>query len=392
MELTKLMTKKGTCKVCGSSHAVWNCDVFKSRSIQEKWSTAKKLGLCYRCFGDGHLGGECPRSRECNIDGCRDRHNRLLYGNRNGSNSQSRPQRTQPQGAHPQSTQLQLTRTIQGRGEIQFSRNENSESQGTQEQRGEHNTEGGTNTNSTSLKIQVALRTVPVILKHGKKRLFVNCFLNEGSDTTYVNEDVIEELGVKGEKELITVNVANDQEVSFPSMKSDKGLESVDGRVDTKINAQSSEKICGGMKATYRVRIKDNWKHLQDILFPKLANPGKIDVLLGTDNYHLMYAMKEVIGGVGEPCARLCPLGWTAVGRINMENTGTDHNTSLCHTFRMQQFEVVAPAVDQSDDLNAMLKRFCDLDSMGVIPPKPVMTHDESTAWSQSEQVNQVRE
>ena len=39
----------------------------------------------------------------------------------------------------------------------------------------------------------------------------VNCFLDEGSNTTYVNEDVVEELGVKGEKRLITVNVANDQ-------------------------------------------------------------------------------------------------------------------------------------------------------------------------------------
>ena len=69
----------GTCKVCGASHAVWNCYVFKSRSIQEKWATAKKLGHCYRCLGDDHLGGECPRSRVCNIDGCRDRHNRLLH-------------------------------------------------------------------------------------------------------------------------------------------------------------------------------------------------------------------------------------------------------------------------------------------------------------------------
>ena len=48
--------KKGTCEVCGASHAVWNCDVFKSRSIQEKWATAKKLGLCYRCLGNDHLG------------------------------------------------------------------------------------------------------------------------------------------------------------------------------------------------------------------------------------------------------------------------------------------------------------------------------------------------
>ena len=57
----------------------------------------------------------------------------------------------------------------------------------------------------------MALRTLPVILNHGKKRLLVNCFLDVGSETTYVNEGVVEELGAKGEKELITVNVANDQ-------------------------------------------------------------------------------------------------------------------------------------------------------------------------------------
>ena len=38
----------------------------------------------------------------------------------------------------------------------------------------------------------IALRLVPVILKHGKKRLKVNCILDEGSDTRYVNEDLVE--------------------------------------------------------------------------------------------------------------------------------------------------------------------------------------------------------
>ena len=167
------------------------------------------------------------------------RHNRLLHGNRNGNNSQSRPlgtqlqetkpQGTRPQGAQSQSTQLQLARTIQERREIQSNRDDNILSQGTREQSDGLSTEGDANTNSTSLKIQkagkVALRTVPAILKHGKKRILVNRFFYEGSDTTYVNKDVVEELGVKGEKELITVNVANDQEVRFPSMTFTIGLE-----------------------------------------------------------------------------------------------------------------------------------------------------------------------
>ena len=117
--------------------------------------------------------------------------------------------------------QHQLTKTNQERQEVPQSRNDKALANRTQEQGSGHTTEGDANTNSTLLKIQeaekVALRTVPIILKHGKRRLLVICFLDEGSDTAYVNEDEVEELGVKGEKELITVNVANDHQVSFPS-------------------------------------------------------------------------------------------------------------------------------------------------------------------------------
>ena len=57
----------------------------------------------------------------------------------------------------------------------------------------------------------IALRTVPVILKHGERRLQVNFFLEEGSDTSYVNEDVVEELGLDGRKEKVIINVADRQ-------------------------------------------------------------------------------------------------------------------------------------------------------------------------------------
>ena len=129
------------------------------------------------------------------------------------------------------------------------------------------------------------------------------------------------------------------------------------------------------MKAFDWVRIKSNCQHLQDIPFPKFANRGEIDVLLGTDNYYLMYQKKEVLGGAGELHARLCPLKWTVVGRINVENTGEDHNTSLCH---MKQFGEVTLTQEQSDDLNATLKRFWNLETMGITPLRSVMTPDES--------------
>ena len=64
-----------------------------------------------------------------------------------------------------------------------------------------------------------------------------------------------------------------------------------------------------------------------------------------------------------------------------MEKTEEDHNTSLCHTYHMQQFGEVTPTEEQSDDLSATLKRFWDLESMGITPLRSVMTSDASVAW-----------
>ena len=35
----------------------------------------------------------------------------------------------------------------------------------------------------------------------------VYCFLDEGNDTLYVNEDVVEKLGLDGRKEKVIINV-----------------------------------------------------------------------------------------------------------------------------------------------------------------------------------------
>ena len=82
---------------------------------------------------------------------------------------------------------------------------------------------------------QVALRTIPIVLKNCNKRMLVSCFLDNGSDSTYINEDVVE-LGLQGQKEKITVNTANRQQVSFDSMTFTVGLESTCNDLYTLLN------------------------------------------------------------------------------------------------------------------------------------------------------------
>ena len=61
----------------------------------------------------------------------------------------------------------------------------------------------------------------------------MNSFLDENRDTTYVNEDVVETLGISTQKEEITINVASDPKVRLMAATLAIGIESVDGQVDT---------------------------------------------------------------------------------------------------------------------------------------------------------------
>ena len=78
------------------------------------------------------------------------------------------------------------------------------------------------------------------------------------------------------------------------------GLESPDGWVGTVIVAKTSNNICGRMKPTNWLEIKDQQKRLRDIPFPKLGKRSTIDVIIGSDYYNLLFPMKEVRGGDNE--------------------------------------------------------------------------------------------
>ena len=118
-----------------------------------------------------------------------------------------------------------------------------------------------------------------------------------------------------------------------------------------------------------------------DIPFPKLGKRSKIDVLFGSDYYKLLYPMKEVRGGDGEPSARVCPLGWTAIGTTDVYERHKTWDTGFLHTYRMQR-------LDSNDgELNNLMKQLWSLEAIGITPRVDrQLTPDERQA------VNKVNE
>ena len=69
-------------------------------------------------------------------------------------------------------------------------------------------------------------------------------------------------------------------------------------------------------------------RHLAQCDFASPAKDGLIDLLISVDNADLHYSFVDVRGKVGEPVARLGPLGWTCIGPPDgRAETGTRTHT-----------------------------------------------------------------
>ncbi|XP_052771184.1 uncharacterized protein LOC128210870 [Mya arenaria] len=306
---------KETCVFCNSDgHVIWKCSRFKSLPVNRRWEIAKEARLCFRCLGDDHHGGECKWDRRCGINGCPKNHNRLLH-----ADSRPAQKNNQNEAAGFQRTAMTHTSTFVSRKD------------------------------STPEKRYIALRTVPVIVKHGGRHMQINALLDDGSTKTYINEDVACELGVQGRASEMTVNVLNGISDTFQTMPVSVGLESLNGHVNMNVDANTTRNVTGTLKTINWNEEGQNYPHLHGIKFPCIKN-DKVDMLIGSDYAQLHYSLHEIKGAPNEPIARLTPLGWTCVGPYSSSGENNTFNTFF-----------------QSDiELNNTLKQFWEVDSSGT--------------------------
>ncbi|KRZ53366.1 hypothetical protein T02_7167 [Trichinella nativa] len=50
------------CSICRENHHIEGCPLFLKATRPERWTLAKKYGLCFRCLRQGHRSADCKRS------------------------------------------------------------------------------------------------------------------------------------------------------------------------------------------------------------------------------------------------------------------------------------------------------------------------------------------
>ncbi|PIK59960.1 hypothetical protein BSL78_03115 [Apostichopus japonicus] len=166
---------------------------------------------------------------------------------------------------------------------------------------------------------QISFRVVPVLVSSPNGKVVeANAFLDDGSEQTYVNEDLVAELGIHGKPEEVKATVLNGKEERFQSFPVKFDISPLN-RPEKQygIEAITIKNVCGKLKPIDWCRVSRDWDHLKDIEFPKfLGSRNKVDILIGLDHAGLHESIHEVKGRSGEPIARLTPLGYTCVGPV----------------------------------------------------------------------------
>ena len=184
----------------------------------------------------------------------------------------------------------------------------------------------------------------------------VRCFFDPGSQTSFVQQSVVEELGLDGETVRIAVSgfgrkSARDtlrKRISFTlAPVSDPGK-------PQGVEALTAPVICRPADAVDVYPTK--WPHLQDIKFPEKfpRNEQEIDVLIGLDFYYSFVSRDVVRGGPNEPVALRTSLGWVFCGPAG--GHGQDCTVSM------------SVQVCANQELNDTLQKFWNLESIGITP------------------------
>ncbi len=287
------------CKFCSADHPVWFCAKFKQLSQDERWAAVNRLKLCTQCLSDAHDCNSCNRLGYCGINGCAGMHNRLLHKEKDHPKSES------------EDADEELTFTTIVQPTINACLSGCSEKKALQ-------------TNKTAQESaaketdapKIALRTVPVILSNGRKRLRVNALLDDASTSTFVSTSVAAELGLQGLVEKSSVGVLNGQVATIKTTTVEFDLENVTKTLQMSIAAKAIDNVAGNLRAVDWQQEAENWPHLKRMQFPAVSRPLKVDLLIGLDYAMLHQSLGDVCGKTGiQPIARLTPLGWTCIGR-----------------------------------------------------------------------------
>ncbi|CAH8658098.1 unnamed protein product [Schistosoma rodhaini] len=159
----------------------------------------------------------------------------------------------------------------------------------------------------------VAFAVVPVWIKNGEKIIQTCAFLDSGSDTSLIVDDLADELGLEGKPKMVSLKTLSN-ESSLISKEVDVELHSIDFSSSVKVlKVLTVKKLPEVYRTVTTVHQMVSWSHLKDTSFPRVEDEN-VKLLIGCNAPGVHEIKEKRMGKSNEPYAIKTALGWTLFG------------------------------------------------------------------------------
>ena len=293
-----------SCTLCSKAHHLDECAEFLKKPLVERRNFIKQKGLCFGCYSCEHIAKLCKSKRTCQI--CNKKH---------------------PTSLHDYSWKSEEVKMESGNG--QHEKPEASKKK--TEERVVNVCTAICNVTDAG-DVVVARGIIPVWLYHKdnpNNKICVYALLDNASGGTFIKEDSLRRLGVKGsETKLLLTTMHGTQEVD---------TKAVDGLMAS--HFQENDVIVPLPRTYVRQRIPadrdeiprpeelQGWSHLQMVRkhVPPYMEDVEIGLLIGLNCPSAVRPRDIVCGNENEPYAVRSLLGWHVNGPVNQKSSKQVH-------------------------------------------------------------------
>ena len=258
------------CGLCSEKHPLWACAQFKKLSPKDRYEKVKAFKLCFLCLRGGHPVKDC-KLKECGIDGCDKRHNRMLHIKVPNSNS-----------------------TDPNQKEVSHSNNISRDTYG-------------------------AVPVYQICLTNENTSIKCWALADDGASMSWIDQDLAKTLGLSGVQHNFVVNSFNgpsniESEIVSVSISPTQRV----AKFYSNVEMATHPKLSIGSNVYEVQTLKENYPHLRSIPYRKLCLKD-IKVILGQNLYNLIRPLEYASDPKAEsstPFAIRSQFGWTLAGPL----------------------------------------------------------------------------
>lgn len=356
-------TNKPICIFCKAAHSIYKCDQFSRKTPVERLQIAQNYNWCTNCLSKQHNVKTCNSLNTCRS--CNKRHHSLLHISKFEYDSNA------PSTSYPTRSTLPLNSQIQTDSIVNSATDPRSTAHLNRDETYDGDRVNMTNAQNNfcglgSCTAKILLSTAFVnILDHSGNYQKVRVLLDCGSQTSYISEKCMKDLGLTQYKSSLSIQ-------GLGSMQEVASLGGVSCTIKPinknapliKFEAFILKKLCSNLP-NHNVNIS-NCSYLRDLELadPNFFSPGPIDLLLGADVFPYILENERITGGPDEPVAINTKFGWVVMGKCLSQKSIIKNTTSLFSSVHDEDMF----------RLDSVIKRFWEIEE---IPKTKIFSADD---------------